>query len=144
MADTINAAAPIVGIITLAAFIFSFLAFLRYLNYRETVVLAEKGLLPPRREGDGKDTLRWGIVASALGLALCIGIYPVGFAFPNDFPFKFGPWMLAGLLLLFFGLALILIHALTRADRAAPAPPERKADALAATDPDADRRPDDA
>jgi hypothetical protein len=29
-------------------------------------------------------------------------------------PFGFGPWMLAGLLPMFFGLALILIHVLTR------------------------------
>src|SRR5262245_57421949 len=117
MADVVNAAAPTVGIITLAVVIFGFLAFLRYLSYRETVVLAEKGLLPPRRASDGKDALRWGIVASALGLALCIGLYPFGFSFRDDFPFMLGPWMLPGLLLLFFGLALILIHALTRADR---------------------------
>jgi hypothetical protein len=99
--------------------VFGFIALLRYLHYRETLALAEKGLVRGdlQRGGNGKDTLRWGIAITALGLALCIGLYPLGFAGGRaSFPFGFGPWMLAGLLPMFFGLALVLIYVLTRED----------------------------
>ncbi len=85
----------------------------RYLNYRENMALAEKGLMPPEKLRNGKDTLRWGIIITALGLALCIGLLPLGRMVGMNYPLGFGPWMLLGLLPLFFGLALILIHLLT-------------------------------
>lgn len=98
---------------------FGFFAYLRYLRYRETLALAEKGLVRPR-PGNGRDVLRWGIAITALGIALCIGLYPLGWsvATPGAYPLNFGPWMLLGLLPTFFGLALILIHVLTRTEEA--------------------------
>lgn len=94
---------------------FAFIIVLRYLSYRETLTLAEKGLVRPDRtfSGDGKDTLRWGIVIAAVGMALCVGLYPIGLLPGNTFPFGLGPWMIAGLLPTFFGLGLILIYVLT-------------------------------
>jgi len=107
--------------------LFGFIAFMRFLSYRETLALAEKGLVRGQvRGGDGRGSLRWGIVITALGLALCLGLYPIGLAFVGDrggFPLGFGPWMLAGLLPTFFGLALILIYVLTRETKK----PEEKA-----------------
>lgn len=98
--------------------IFLFLAFIyamRYLSYRETLQLAEKGLVKPTRaNGNGKGALIWGIIITAIGLALTIGMLPLGFLLHTDIPFGFGPWMLTGLLPTFFGLALVLIHVLTR------------------------------
>lgn len=96
-------------------------AFVRYLRYRETVALAEKGLLRPSANGNGHDsTLRWGIVITALGLALICGLYPLGWAVGGgDFPLNFGPWMLVGLVPTAFGLALLLIHRVTRREPAA-------------------------
>ncbi len=107
---------------------FGFIALMRYLGYRETLALAEKGLVRGRMRGNGgKDTLRWGIVITAVGLALCIGIYPLGFVIQSGFPLGFGPWMLVGLIPTFFGLGLILIYVLTRDDDkpkdTPPAPP---------------------
>lgn len=87
---------------------------LRYLSYREALALAEKGLLRPERNRDGKSALRWGILLVALGVALCLGLYPLGAGFSDLYPLGFGPWMLLGLLPLFFGLGLILIYVLTR------------------------------
>jgi hypothetical protein len=100
-------------------FLFSLLAFMRYMNYRETLALAEKGLVRPdrMRGGNGKDTLRWGIAIAAVGMALCVGLYPIGFRGGSSFPLGLGPWMLAGLLPMFFGLGLILIYVLTREDK---------------------------
>jgi hypothetical protein len=96
--------------------IFGFFGYLRWLRYKETLFLAEKGLLRPERNGGkGKGTLRWGIVITALGIALCLGLYPVGFigGMGGEFPLRFGPWMLFGLIPTFFGLALVVIYYLT-------------------------------
>jgi hypothetical protein len=95
--------------------IFGFIILMRYLSYRETLALAEKGLLRADISRDnGKSTLRWGIVIASLGLALCIGLYPIGWvAGGNLYPLHFGPWMLVGLIPLFFGLGLVLIYVVT-------------------------------
>jgi hypothetical protein len=94
----------------------AFLAYRRRLKHQETMAMIEKGLLDVSHvNGNGKDTLRWGIVITALGLALAIGLYPLGASlFDGYFPLNFGPWMLIGLIPLFFGLALIVIYLVTR------------------------------
>ncbi|HEY4689503.1 MAG TPA: DUF6249 domain-containing protein [Anaerolineae bacterium] len=105
---------PCAGGVALFLIPFVFFAFLRYLRYKETLALAEKGLARPEQvRGNGKDTLRWGIAITAIGLALCVGLYPLG-ASRSVYPLGFGPWMLIGLLPTFFGLALVLIYVLTR------------------------------
>jgi len=45
---------------------------------------------------------------------LTIGMWPLGFMFGTDLPFGFGPWMLAGLIPMFFGIGLLLVYVLTR------------------------------
>ena len=85
----------------------------RYLNYREALALAERGLVPSEKKKDGKTALRWGIVISAIGLALCLGLYPLGAGFNDVYPYGLGPWMLLRMVPLFFGLSLILIYVLT-------------------------------
>ena len=113
------------SVVTILLVIFGFVLVMRYLSYRETLALAEKGLVHPERsKNDGKSTLRWGIIIAAVGLALCLGLLPLGMSGfgPSQYPLGLGPWMLFGLLPLFFGLALILIYVLTR-DRAKPEDP---------------------
>ena len=108
----------LVGTLGFFLLTFVFIVVMRFIGYRETMTLAEKGLVRPDRSfrGNGKDTLRWGIVITAVGLALCVGLYPIGLLPGNSFPFGLGPWMIAGLLPMFFGLGLILIYVLTRGD----------------------------
>jgi hypothetical protein len=103
---------PCISIVSVLLVIFGFLAFLRYMNYRETLALAEKGLTKPESKSS-KGILRWGIVITALGLALTIGLYSIGFDASNSYPLHLGPWMLGGLVPLFLGLGLILLHYLT-------------------------------
>ena len=92
-----------------------FIAFIRYLNYKETITLAEKGLpRPEQRTVSG--FLRWGILITALGVALSLGLYPIGFSAGDDYPLHLGPWMLGGFVPLFLGLGLILLHFLTQKD----------------------------
>ena len=103
---------PCFGLVGTLAVIFSFLAFLRYMNYRETIALAEKGLTRPE-SNSSKGTLRWGIVVTALGLALTAGLYVAGYNSAENYPLHLGPWMLGGFVPLFLGLGLILTHYLT-------------------------------
>jgi hypothetical protein len=113
----------VIAIMSLGFFVllFGFIGLMRFVSYRETMGLAEKGLVRGdlRRNG-GKDTLRWGIVITSVGLALCIGLYPIGFASGSRWLLGLGPWMLAGLLPTFFGLGLVLIYALTKEKDEAP------------------------
>jgi Domain of unknown function (DUF6249) len=107
---------PCISIVSVLLVIFGFIAFLRYMNYRETIALAEKGLTRPERlEGkNNKGLLSWGILVTALGLALSLGLYFAGFSSGEYYPFGLGPWMLGGFVPLFLGLGLILLHVLTR------------------------------
>ena len=103
---------PCLGAVAALALIFGFLAFLRYMNYKETIALAEKGLTRPEAKS-GKGLLRWGIVIAAIGFALSLGLYSIGFDSGEQYPLHLGPWMLGGFVPLFLGLGLILLHALT-------------------------------
>jgi hypothetical protein len=95
--------------------IFGFATLMRYFRYKETVALAERGLLRESRKHRSRNTLRTGIIVTSIGLALSCGLMPIGFLVykPSTLPLGFfGPWMLVGLLPTFFGLGLIVIHAL--------------------------------
>jgi hypothetical protein len=125
------------GTIAFFVLLFGFIALMRYLRYRETIALAERGLVRiDRNGGNGKDTLRWGIAITAVGLALSIGIYPLGFWIDSaaNLPLRFGPWMLVGLIPMFFGLALVLIYVLTRKEPARE--PDRPAEPPSQQSPD--------
>jgi hypothetical protein len=106
---------PCAGSLTFVFLVLGFIVLMRFMSYQETLKLAEKGLVKPvRQNGNGKGALIWGILIAAVGLAMTIGMWPLGFMFHTDLPFGFGPWMLAGLLPMFFGIGLILVYVLTR------------------------------
>jgi len=96
---------------------FGFILLMRWISYKETMTMIEKGLVRPPKKArrNGKGALVWGILLAAVGVALTIGLWPLGNLVDpgRTYPMGFGPWMVIGLLPLFFGLALILIHVLT-------------------------------
>jgi hypothetical protein len=106
---------PCISIVSILLVIFGFLAFLRYMNYRETIALAEKGLTRTEPK-NGKGFLRWGIIVTGLGIALSLGLYPIGFSAGENYPLHLGPWMLGGFVPLFLGLSLILFHFVSQKD----------------------------
>ncbi len=103
---------PGISIAIILIVILGFLAFLRYMSYKETIALAEKGLTKSESKSN-KPLLRWGIVVTALGLALTVGLYTAGFDSSSNYPLHLGPWMLGGFVPLFLGIGLVLIHYLT-------------------------------
>jgi hypothetical protein len=108
--------------------IFGTIVLVRWFKHREILAMVEKGLLPAQyaqymsasRGRGGRGLLGWGIALVMLGLALMIGLWPIGFVgrpgpeHGSWYPLNFGPWMLAGLIPLFIGLALLIIYFLTR------------------------------
>jgi len=123
-------AVGLIWIVVLALFL-AFIILLRMLSHRERMAMIQRGLpagpgrwpaLPERR---GTALLRGGLITALVGLALTIGLYPVGFMLPPQIaraPFHLGPWLLPGLVPLAVGTALILSHYLSAPHRAALPP----------------------
>ena len=121
---------PCVGFMGFFVLIFGTIALFRWFRHREILKLAEQGLLPEQyarymsaSRGQGQGLLGGGIVLAALGLALMLGLWPIG-AIYGGYPFGFGPWMLVGLLPLFLGLALLITHVLVRKEVSKDSTPE--------------------
>ena len=108
-----NDLVPVIGVASILIVIFAFIGYMRYISYKETLFLAEKGLArPEQKTNDG--LLRWGVVVATLGLAFTLGLYPFGFATGEEYPLHLGPWMLGGFVPLFLGIGLVLLHYLTK------------------------------
>ncbi|HEY7910253.1 MAG TPA: DUF6249 domain-containing protein [Thermomicrobiales bacterium] len=90
---------------------------------RPPVVVVNRG-----QGGAGRGTLIWGLVLTGVGLALTLALWPIGFIANSasgntvNFPLGLGPWMLAGFIPLFVGLALTLAYVIMRPERS-PNPP---------------------
>jgi len=101
---------------------FGFIVLMRYINYKENLLMAEKGIVrmaPEKKRGKG--LLIWGILVTATGLALCLGLYPLRLMGNGmSFPFGLGPWMIAGFLPLFVGIGLVLVYIITANDEKEP------------------------
>jgi hypothetical protein len=104
---------PVIGVTSILIVIFAFIGYMRYISYKETLFLAEKGLARPEQKAN-HGLLRWGVVIATLGLAFTIVLYPSGFASGDEYPLHLGPWMLGGFVPLFLGIGLVLLHYLTK------------------------------
>jgi hypothetical protein len=137
---------PCLGFLGFLTIIFGSLVLIRWFRHREIIAMVDKGLLPeqyaqpssaergrfslviedditqPPSAGRGHRLVGWGIALAALGLALMIGLWPIGFVAGRSYPLYFGPWMLAGLIPLFIGLGLLITYYLTRQEE--PPTPE--------------------
>jgi hypothetical protein len=105
--------AALLGWLIALAIFFGFIVLLRYIDHRERMALIMRGIDPNsirpwRKKGAG--VLRAGLITGMVGLALTIGLYPLGFMLPapiTQAPFHFGPWLLPGLIPLGVGAALV-------------------------------------
>lgn len=112
-----NTVITIIGSAIVFAAVFGFAAYTRYLQHKETMALADKGLLPLENAADrSANILRWGVIFSILGVILSLVMVP--FAWNNY-------WILflLGLLPLALGLGLTLIYVFAQEN---PPPKEKK------------------
>jgi hypothetical protein len=102
----------------------SFLSLRRYLEHRERMAMIIRGITPPDKRRNTLSTpllvrrtgvLQGGLITAMVGLALTLGLYPIGYIVPPAIvgPYHLGPWLLAGLIPLAVGSALIIGHYLT-------------------------------
>lgn len=95
-----------------------FILFVRYLDHRERMTMIARGLTPPDRHtlpraSRSTALLRGGLITAAVGVAITLGLYTVGWVLPAPFstvPGRFGPWLLPGLIPTGVGVALILSY----------------------------------
>lgn len=102
----------LVGWLAALAIFFGFIILLRFIQYRERMLLLTHGIHPQEysRQRRNHGILRAGLVTMMVGLTLTIGLYPIGFIVPTYLavaPFHIGPWLLPGLIPFGVGLALI-------------------------------------
>ncbi len=102
----------VIGWLIALVLFLSFIILLRYMQYRERIALLTHGINPNelRRQRRNQGILRAGLITMMVGVALTIGLYPLGFLLPNTFstaPLHLGPWLLPGLIPLGVGLALM-------------------------------------
>lgn len=108
MRDFFEFAVPAVFTLLFFGLIFGFLGWLRWMRFRETLALADRGYAPSAAPNGTNRTLRWGLVLAALGLALSCGMAPLAIDRVQMFPV-----LIPGFLLLFLGLALLLFWLVT-------------------------------
>ena len=109
----------LIGWLIALAIFFGFIVLLRYLQHREHMAMISSGMHPAslRRQRRSAGMLRAGLIIAMVGLALTIGLYPIGFILPPIYatiPWHLGPWLLPGLIPLGVGVALIASYYLER------------------------------
>src|SRR6266849_6130123 len=90
----------LIGWLIALAIFCGFIVLLRYIEHRERMALIARGIDPNglRRQRRGVGVLRAGLIVAMVGLALTIGLYPLGFMVPfstTETPLHFGPWLLS-------------------------------------------------
>ncbi len=101
------------------ALLFSTLLLLRWFRHKETLAMIERGLLPASaaRPRNGKATLAWGIGITVFGLALLGGSWPFSFLWATVGGPR-GALLLPGLIVLFIGVALLIVYFASRPEPA--------------------------
>jgi hypothetical protein len=107
--------AALLGWLIALAIFLGFIAILRSIDHRERMAMIERGIDPNRlrRQRRGTGVLRAGLIVAMVGLALTIGLYPLGYMLPpfvTTTPLHVGPWLLPGLIPLGVGSALVISY----------------------------------
>jgi hypothetical protein len=115
----------LIGWLIVLAIFCGFIVLLRYIEHRERMALIARGIDPNalRRKRRGVGVLRAGLIIAMVGLALTIGLYPLGFMLPSSItqaPLHFGPWLLPGLIPLAVGGALVISYYLSQDNQPPP------------------------
>jgi sugar phosphate permease len=103
------------GFVGFFVLLFGTLLLMRWFRHKERLAMIQQGLLPAdaARPRNGKGALVWGIGITAFGLALSLGLLPFSFLRATNGVYR-GVFLLPGLLVLFMGVALLIIYFATR------------------------------
>jgi hypothetical protein len=111
------------GFVALFALGFGTLVLMRWFRHKETLVMIQQGMVPPElmKKQNGKGMLVWGIGIAFFGLALLGALAMLAFfiglptAESGGGGAIFGVlWLVPGLVILFLGIALIIVYVVTR------------------------------
>ena len=134
--DAFEIMVPCIGFVAFFFLIFGTVAVLRWFRHKELLAMIQQGGMPeqyanmPRVQNEHA-TRNWGVALTALGLALVVGLWPLDFVGGPTYVLGLGPWMLAGFIPMFLGLALLIIYYLTRKEQGARGPQaEEESDAV--------------
>lgn len=106
MNDFLELVIPAVTIGFIFLVIFGFFAFMRYMRYKETIALAERGLLRPEGKRRKRNALQWGIMILTVSGGLSCSL--IALAFFTDEGGLAALALLVGIVPASFGLGLIL------------------------------------
>jgi len=97
---------PVIGAVFVFLLVLGFAVFMRYLDHKETLALAEKGLIKPEKtRSRSRGIFRWGIIFIAVGFILIMVLLPFAWN-------RFWLLLLIGLLPLLIGLSLLMVYVL--------------------------------
>lgn len=104
-----------IGFFIALFFILGTIALLRFFSLREKTILAKKGLLKPlNKQSNPRLFLQWGIIVTAIGMALTIIFIPTIInSWVDSDRMQLGA-SLVSFLPLFVGIALIILYYLNR------------------------------
>lgn len=105
MGGTDNMVAALPFVVAMVCIISGCLLVLRFVQHRERMAMIQRGLIPARATQSARGSLQTGIVVTAVGVGLTLGLFTLGI----------GPWLIAGFIPLFVGLGLIALPLLARA-----------------------------
>lgn len=114
MNDFYEVVVPAITVSFIFLIIFGFFAFMRYLRYKETIALAERGLLRPsrRQRSSGRTMFKWGVLITCVGIGLFCSLTPMSILAESPEPAVVG--IIIGILPASFGVGLILVDRYTR------------------------------
>ncbi len=114
MNDFYEVVVPAITVSFIFLIIFGFFAFMRYLRYKETIALAERGLLRPsrRQRNSGRNMFKWGVLILSVGIGLFCTLTPLAAMTGEPEAAVIG--IILGALPASFGIGLILVDRYTR------------------------------
>lgn len=112
MNDFFEMLIPAITVSVLFMIVFGFAGFMRYMKYKETIALAERGLLRPERKRKQRNSLKIGVLLLVVGTTFGCSLMLVGMAADSPEPAVMG--VILGILPASFGLGLIIVDRINK------------------------------
>ena len=115
MNDFLEMVVPALTISFIFVVVFGFAGYMRYLRYKETIALAERGLIRPQRSRGGRNNMKIGVLLLVVGGAFACSLVTIGIAADEPEPAVIG--VIFGILPASLGFGLILVDRINKRDQ---------------------------